>query len=110
MAIPSRRSVRSLRDIRTASSMNDQRANYKVYQKLSSLEMAKLRLENERESLVARLLEVEERIRELEGEEVALVRRLTSRGGDAWAEVSEAPVEEGESAPDPGTGGFKLRY
>lgn len=110
MAIPSRRGVRGLRDIRTASAMNDQKANYKVYQKLSSLEMAKLRLENERESLVNRLLEVEERIRELEGEEAALVRRLTSRGGDAWAEVPAAPVEEDEPAPDPRAGGFKLRY
>lgn len=110
MAIPSRRGVRSLRDIRTPSSMNDQKANYKVYQKLSSLEMAKLRLENERESLVTRLVEVEERIRELEGEEVALVRRLTSRGGDAWAETPAVQAEDGASTPDPGTGGFKLRY
>lgn len=110
MAIPSRRGVRSLRDIRTASSMNDQKANYKVYQKLSSLEMAKLRLENERESLVIHLLEVEERIRELESEEAALVKRLTGQSGSAWSEAPAAPVEENESTPDPGTGGFKLRY
>jgi predicted nuclease with TOPRIM domain len=110
MAIPSRRSVRGLSDIRTASSMNDQKANYKVYQKLSSLEMAKLRLENERESLVVRLFEVEERIRELVAEEAALVRRLTARGGEAPAAAPAAQAEEGEAAPDPREGGLKLRY
>lgn len=110
MAIPSRRGVRSLRDIRTLSRTSDPKATYKTYQKLSSLEMAKLRLVNERESLLAHLLEIEERLRQIEAEAAALVRQLAGREDDVPA---DSPSAEGESAPeltDPRPGGLKLRY
>jgi hypothetical protein len=110
--IPPPRIIRSVKDIRTRSGTPDQTlVPYKAYMVITALEMEKFRRETERKNLMVRLEGIDNRLRAIEVEKTALIRRLgKGPAGKAvrWSIKSSLPTRE--STPNGRAGGFKYQY
>jgi len=110
--IPPQRIIRSVKDIRTRSGTPDQvLVPYKAYMVITAMEMEKFRRETERKNLAVRLESIDNRLRVIEVEKTALIRRLgkAPAGKTAkWSIKSSLPARE--SMPNGRAGGFKYQY
>jgi hypothetical protein len=104
--------IRGVKHIRTRSGAPDQVVvPYKAYMAITALEMEKFRRETERANLVQRLDNLNGRLRMVESEKAALLRRL---GNQARARPARRPIASSRSVGDwPAPGrpvGFKFQY
>ena len=109
---PSKRIIRSVRDIRTRSGTPDEViVPYKAYMAITALEMEKFRREIERNSLTLRLNNVNARLETVESEKTALLQRL---GQEAGGQPGRRPIKSTRptrGCPAAGhAGGFKFQY
>lgn len=107
-----KRIIRGVKDIRTRSGTPDQViVPYKAYMAITALEMEKFRRETERDNLILRLNNVNDRLQTVESEKAALLQRLgkeTGGGPCRRAIKSSRPMTE---RPGAGAGGgFKFQY
>jgi hypothetical protein len=101
--------MRGLQDIRTQSGRVDQSSlPHKAYLKIAFLELEKFRRDAERRSALERVKNIEARFQEIEAEQGALLRSLTSRQAEPLpaAQAGRAESEACKSAERC----FKLRY
>jgi hypothetical protein len=107
-----KRIIRSIKDIRTRSGAPDQvLVPYKAYMAITALEMERFRRETERDNLACRLDNINSRLRTVEAEKAALLRRLGSQpGGRPALHIfkSSRPTRGGPAADR--AGGFKFQY
>ena len=109
---PPKRIIRGVKDIRTRSGTPDQViVPYKAYMAITALEMEKFRRETERDNLILRLNNVNDRLQTVESEKAALLQRLSKETAGRpcrRAIKSSRPLAE---RPGAGTaGGFKFQY
>jgi len=106
--IPSQRMIRGVKDIHTRSGTPDQvLVPYKAYMVITALEMEKFRRETERKNLMVRLESINNRLRVIEAEKTALIRRL-GKGPAGKTIKSSLPAKA--STPNGRAGGFKYQY
>jgi hypothetical protein len=95
---PPKRIIRGVKDIRTHSGTPDQViVPYKAYMAITALEMEKFRRQTERDNLVLRLNNVIARLRTVESEKAALLRRL---GKQAAQPRGRRPIQSSRPLPD----------
>ena len=107
-----KRNVRGLQELRTHSGIVGvaKKLPHQAYLRIACLEMEKVRRGLERDSAAERVERIDERTKEIEAEEAALLRSLGERKSDSAVAV---PVAIGtESAEDAGhnSRGFRLKY
>jgi hypothetical protein len=110
--IPPQRIIRGVKDIRTRSGSPDQvLVPYKAYMVITALEMEKFRRETERKNLTVRLESINNRLRTIEAEKTALIRRLgKGSAGKAIKRSIKSSLSAKESTPNGRAGGFKYQY
>ena len=109
---PSKRIIRSVRDIRTRSSAPDEViVPHKAYMAVTVLEMEKFRREIERNSLMLRLNNINARLETVESEKTALLQRL---GKEVAGQPGSRPIKSSRPTrvcPAANhAGGFKFQY
>jgi hypothetical protein len=100
--------LRSVQDIRTMSGKVDRTSiPHMAYMRVTMLEMEKTRLDEEKQSALARIQIIVTRLGELEQEKDELLRALGERngGGNHGAHSHEPDVDQRRTAD-----GFRLRY
>ena len=109
-----KRNLRGLQDIPTHSGMVGvaKKLPHQAYLRVACLEMEKVRRSLERDSAAVRVERIDERTKEIEAEEAALLRSLEERkperqerGGRADAPTSAPDEESGHNSR-----GFRLKY
>jgi len=110
--IPSQRMIRGVKNIRTRSGTPDQiLVPYKAYMVITALEMEKFRRETERKNLMVRLESINNRLRVIEAEKTALIRRLgKGPAGKTIKGSIKSSLPARESTPNGRAGGFKYQY
>lgn len=104
----SRGNIRGLRDIRTWSGRSDSVMEpYRVYMRMTCLEMEKARRAKERERGAELIGSVNARFRDIEAEKAELVSEL---GDGDKAGLSKALGLERKPTEQRGAGGFKIKY
>jgi hypothetical protein len=109
---PPKRIIRGVKDIRTRSGAPEQViVPYKAYMAITALEMEKFRRQTERDNLMIRLNNVNDRLRTVEAEKAALLLRL---GKERAGNPSRRPIQSSRPTrycPAEGrAGGFKFQY
>ena len=106
--IPSQRTIRSVKDIRTHSGTPDNVfVPYKAYLAIGTLEMEKFRRETERKNLAARLEIINNRVRTIDAAKTALAQRLAN---EPAGKTIKSSLPTKESTPNGRVGGFKYQY
>ncbi|MBI2191525.1 MAG: hypothetical protein HYU36_06035 [Planctomycetes bacterium] len=97
-----KRVLRGLQDIRTSAGRVDAvAAPYRVFMRVTCLEMEKARRSKERESAMLRVKMIDERLREIEGEKGELLNGLLELGhGGSEARPGRRPGRESRSCRD----------
>jgi len=107
MTIP-KRTLRGLQDIHPLAGTVDQAATpYRVYMRLSCLEMEKFRRGKERICAMHRVHSIDARSREIEAEKAQLLEILGERRS---GKPSKRPAAEDGAVSDPKEKTFKIRY
>lgn len=109
MPIPiNRKRIRNIQNINTHSGRVDQAFTpYKLYMKLSCLEMEKERRGHERASAMNRVNNIDERFREIEAEKAEIIRILKERGEYTGSDIEA--VKKTSSARM-NSGKFTIKY
>lgn len=103
MAIPQR----TVKDIHTNSGRVDQISQpYRVFMRISALEMEKARRGMERKSAMERIHQIDERFREIGSEKKVLLEALSAQDQKILMEPGSEPEEEPRQIPT----GFQIRY
>jgi len=124
MSVTAKKTIRSVKDIRTHSGSVDQTAiPYKAYMRISCLEMEKARRLNEKNQAMVRVKLIDKRIMEIEAEKKALKNTLARLEEAALAAKTQKTASDkpGRPLPRRGSGsdndtggrlteGFKIRY
>lgn len=105
---PPKKILRGLANIRTHSGTSDGvTVPYKAYMAVTTLELEKFRRETERANLLTRLESISTRLRFIESEKTALLRRLGAR-------PTRPHIENPMTRRRPGSvqtrAGFKMKY
>ncbi len=101
-----RRSPPGLRNIRTYGERADAGSlSYKIYMKISGLEMEKAKLDREREGLCERLKDIDARLGEIEEKKAELLEVVGER-----SEESAADAQKTKKPSPPAQGGLRLKY
>jgi hypothetical protein len=105
-----KRNARGVNDIRTHAGMSSERKMpHQAYLRIACLEMEKFRRGMERDSAAARVEIIDERTKEIEAEESALLRSLEKRKSDPAVAAKAAMAESAEDAGH-NSRGFRLKY
>ncbi len=106
----SRTPQRGLRDIRTYSGRVDRIGiPYMAYMRISCMEMEKARRDRERQSALARIKNIDERLADLEAEKDAVLKRLGERT-EAGKQSASTLQRSAPHASRQGKRGFKISY
>lgn len=104
--------VRGVQDIRThAGKVDRSSSSYMVFMKITALEMERTRKLHERDSAVARLRILDERIQEIEREKADLLEGLNVLGAlRAKTDAAEGKQPSARAAPSSTAEGFRFAY
>lgn len=106
-----KRIMRSVQDIKTHSGRADEGAlPYKAYMKLSILEMEKFRRGKEKQSALKKVVQIDQRFRDIEAERQEIIAALESKG--VWRQrlldIDEIPAMRAASRTT--SRPFKIKY
>lgn len=109
-----KRNMKGVQDIKTLSGRVDKESiPYKAYMKLSILEMEKFRRGKEKQSALERVLNIDQRFKDIEMESRELIAALEQQGKRRHrlpAPEEQPPAPETSRTATTAAGAFKIKY